>query len=307
MSESADRPTTLVTGGTGFLGAAFVRELARRGESVAVLGRNPDRVERRFAGTSVQARRGDITRPETLEKSFAHVDTIIQCVQFSGFPVEDPSRGLTFSEVDGRGTCNVVEAAGHAGVQRFIYLSGVGADPSSDRAWFRAKGLAETAIRDSGMSYSIVQPSWVYGKEDRSLNVFIRIMRLNPLFFPQIGDGQQRLNPLYVEDLAAVVANLALGEAMQDGTFELGGPVTYTLDEILRVTMEVTGLQRPIIHFPVSLFKAGAAFAELLPGQLLSRDAVDFVAQGAVADNTHFRELFSHRLTPLADGLGAYV
>ena len=233
MRGSAARPTILVTGGTGFLGGAFVRELARRGESVAVLSRNPGRVERRFAGLSISVRCGDVTKPDTLAGALANVDTVIQCVQFAGFPVEDHSRGLTFFEVDGQGTRNVVEAAGSAGVQRFIYLSGVGADPSSDRAWFRAKARAEEAIRDSGMLYSIVRPSWVYGEEDRSLNVFIRILRLNPCFFPQIGDGQQRLNPLYVEDLAAFVADLALGEAMRDGTLELGGPVTYTLDEIL--------------------------------------------------------------------------
>lgn len=307
MSDSASATRILVSGGTGFLGAAFVRELVGRGESVAVLGRDAGRIGRRFRGLPVEARTGDITRPETLSECFGGIHTVIQCAQFAGFPVEDHSRGLTFFEVDGRGTRNVVDAANITGVRRFIYLSGVGADPSSDRPWFRAKATAEAAIRESGMRHAIVRPSWVYGKGDRSLNLFIRILRLNPLFFPQIGDGQQRLNPLYVEDLAAVVADLALDEGAEDVTFEMGGPVTYTLDEILRITMEATGLQRPIVHFPVPLVKAGAALAELLPGQLLSRDAVDFLVQGAIADNARFREISSRPVTSLAEGLGAYV
>lgn len=300
-------PKVLVSGGTGFLGAAFVRELTNRGEPVAVLGRDADRIRERFDGLPVEARTGDITRPETLDDCFAGVSTVIHCVQFSGFPVEDHARGLTFMKVDGQGTRNVVEAAGKAGVRCFIYLSGVGADPSSDRSWFRAKAMAEAAIRESGKRYAIVRPSWVYGREDRSLNLFLGILRLNPFFFPQIGDGQQRLNPLYVEDLATVVADLALVDGGEDVTFDMGGPVTYTLDEILGIAMEITGMHRPIVHFPVPLVKVGAAIAELLPGQLLSRDAVDFVVQGAIADNASLREISARQLTTLPDALSDYV
>jgi NADH dehydrogenase len=302
-----DRPAVLVAGATGFLGASFVRELAGRGLSVIALGRNDRRVERRFEGLNIGARSGDVTRPETLGGVFQGIDTVVQCVQFSGFPVEDHSRGLTFMDVDAQGTRNLLERAQPADVQRFVYLSGVGADPSSDRTWCRAKALAESSVRDSGLRYTIIRPSWVYGPEDRSLNLFIRALRLNPLFFPQIGDGKQRLNPLYVGDLAAVIADVAETGAADGETFELGGPVTYTLDEILQIVMDVLGLRRPIVHLPVSLVKTAATIAELLPGQLLSRDAVDFLLQSAVADNSRFRSLFDRSPTPLSDALRAYA
>jgi NADH dehydrogenase len=307
MSVSdGERPTVLVVGATGFLGASFVRELAARGLSVVALGRDAGRVQRRFGDMSVEARSGDVTRPESLRDAFQGVETIVQCVQFSGFPVEDPSRGLTFMEVDGQGTQNLVDGARAAGVQRLVYLSGVGADPSSDRTWYRAKALAEEFIRDSGIHHTIIRPSWVYGAEDRSLNLFIRALRLNPLFFPQIGDGTQKLNPLYVEDLAGVIADVV--EQGSDGeTIELGGPITYTLDEIIRITMDVSTLRRPIVHFPVPFVRMAATLAELLPGQLLSRAAVDFLLQSAVADNSRFRKLFDRELTPLPKALQAYV
>ncbi len=300
------RPTVLVAGATGFLGAAFVRDFAARDLHVVALARDASRVVRRFEDVPVEARSGDVTRPESLRNALQGVETIVQCVQFSGFPVEDPSRGLTFMDVDGQGTRNLVDVARTAGVQRLVYLSGVGADPSSDRPWYRAKGLAEESIRDSGLGYTIVRPSWVYGPEDRSLNLFIRALRLNPLFFPQIGDGTQRLNPLFVEDLAGVIGDVVESGSADGETFELGGPVTYTLDEIIQIVMDVLGLRRPIVHLPVSPVKAAATLAELLPGRLLSRDAVDFLLQSAVADNSRFRKLFDRGLTPLPCALQAH-
>jgi NADH dehydrogenase len=301
------RPTVLVAGATGFLGASIVRALVAKELPVIALGRDEDRIRQRFRGLAVEARSGDVTRPDSLRDAFQNVETIVQCVQFSGFPVEHPSKGLTFMEVDGQGTRNLVEGARAAGVQRLVYLSGVGADPSSDRTWYRAKALAEQSVRDSGLRYSIIRPSWVYGPEDRSLNLFIRALRLNPLFFPQIGDGKQSLNPLCVQDLAAVVAEVVETESADGESFELGGPVTYTLDEIIRITMDVSALRRPIVHLPVPLVKMAATLAELLPGQLLSRDAVDFLLQSAVADNSRFRKLFDRGLTPLPSALQAYA
>jgi NADH dehydrogenase len=301
------RPAVLVAGATGFLGASFVRELAARHLRVSARGRDAGRTRRRFEGLDVEARSGDVTRPGSLEAVLNDVDTVVQCVQFSGFPVEDASRGLTFMDVDGQGTQNLVECARAAGVQRFVYLSGVGADPSSDRRWCRAKALAEESVRESGLGYTIIRPSWVYGPEDRSLNLFARALRLNPLFFPQIGDGNQRLNPLYVQDLAAVVADVVESRSSEGETFELGGPIVFTLDEIIRIAMEVTAQPRPIVHFPVRLVKIAASLAELVPGQLLSRDAVDFLLQSAIADNSRFRKLFDRPLTPMPEALRAYA
>jgi NADH dehydrogenase len=210
-------------------------------------------------------------------------------------------------DVDGQGTQNLVECARAADVQRFVYLSGVGADPSSDRTWYRAKALAEESVRESGLGYTIIRPSWVYGPDDRSLNLFIRALRLNPLFFPQIGDGAQRLNPLYVQDLAAGVADVVETRSAAGETFELGGPIVYTLDDIIRVAMEVTAQPRPIVHLSVPFVKLAASLAELAPGQLLSRDAVDFLLQSAIADNSRFRKLFDRPLTPMPEALRAYA
>lgn len=298
-----------MAGGTGFLGAAFVRELDDRGHRVSVLSRSPEKVAHRFPGRAVEARGGDVRRPDTLAEAYRDVDVVVHCVQFPGFPVEDPARGRTFLEVDGRGTVRSVRAAAEAGVRRFVYLSGVGADPASSRPWYRAKGMAEKAVLAAGGPAGVaVRPSWVYGPEDDSLNRFVTVLRRVPLVFPQIGGGTQRINPLFVEDLAPVVADAALRGAADGEAFEVGGPVTYTMDGIVRLLMEALDRRKPIVHVPRPLVSAGAAVLARLPGRLLSPDAVRFVTQEAVASHLRFRALFPDApVTQMPEALALYL
>src|SRR5262245_16062186 len=159
----------VVTGGTGFIGREVVKRLLESsGDDVAVTTRDPagpdpfgGRVER------VQAFAGD---PISLGKAFTRADVVVHAIQFPNHPVEDPSRGRTYEEVDGKGTEVAVRVAKALGVRRFVYVSGAGAGQGRPQPWFRAKDRAETAIRESGMEYAIFRPSWVYGPRDRSMN-----------------------------------------------------------------------------------------------------------------------------------------
>lgn len=308
MTTDASSRTVLVAGGTGFLGSAFVRALHDRGHQPVVLSRSPGKVSSRFPDREVAARAGDVTRPPTLRGKLEGMDVVVQTVQFPGFPVEDPARGHTFREVDARGTANVAAEAEAAGVDRMIYLSGVGADSEADRPWFRAKHMGEKAVREAGLDHTIVRPSWVYGPEDDSLNLFARLLRLVPGVFPQLGPGSQRINPVYVEDVAEAVTRSVDSEAARNTVFEIGGPVVYTMDGVVRVLMDRLGRRKPILHVPLGLARAGAAVAELLPGRPMSRDAVEFVTQGAVADLDPLREVFPDlELTPLPEALRDYL
>jgi NADH dehydrogenase len=297
-----------VAGGTGFLGAAFVQELVAAGGSVAVLSRRPEAVSGRFPDLAVEGRFGDVTRPESLAPSLLGVETLVQCVQFPGFPVEAPRLGRTFMEVDAKGTQNVISAARDAGVRKVVYLSGVGADSEASQHWFRAKAIAEEAVSGSGLAYVIVRPSWVYGPGDRSLNRFVDLIRTIPFFFPQLGTGTQRINPVFVADVAALVGRAVRHDAAAGATIEIGGPVTYSMDHIIDLLMETLGRRRSILHTPLSLAMIGAAVAELVPAQLMSRDALRFVVQEAVADNAELHRLFPDlTLTSMPEALRSYL
>src|SRR5581483_9745459 len=122
-------------------------------------------------------------------------------------PNENRRKGLTFDAVDRRGTENLVAAAKRAGTARFVYVSGAGAAPKARKPWFRAKWRAEQAVKDSGLAYAIIRPSWVYGPRDRTLNRYVAFVRSPLPLVPVIGNGKQRLMPVFVDDVARAVAD----------------------------------------------------------------------------------------------------
>lgn len=295
----------LVSGGTGFVGSAIVHELRRRGEQVAVLGRDARKIRERF-GAEVAAREGDVRDPHTLAEAMAGIDVVVNAVQFPNSPIENRRKGWTFEEIDLKGTRNQVDAAKAAGVRRFVYVSGVGASKEADRHWFRYKWEAEAYLRDSGLEWVIVRPTWVYGPGDVSLNRFLGFARLLP-FVPMFGKGEQPMQPVFIDDVGRACADAALRPEAAGELFELGGPDVMTMNDVVRTALEVMGKKRGLLHQPAALGKAIGTLTAVLPSPPLSADAIDFITEPAVADNTLVLEVLKPRLTPLREGLATYL
>src|SRR6202795_4625957 len=198
-----ERITVAIAGGSGFIGRAIVRRLGDTAH-VRVLTRNPDAVRARLAGTGAEFVRADVTDAASLEPTMVGVRVAINAAQFDGYPIENPRRGLTFERIDYGGTVALLEAAKKVGVASFIYISGAGADENSSQPGFRAKGRAERAIRESGLTFTILRPSLVYGPHDRVVNLLAGALRFSPVMLVP-GNGQQRLQPVLVDDVAACV------------------------------------------------------------------------------------------------------
>jgi len=297
----------LVAGGTGFVGGGIVRELARRGKPVAVLTRNAAKAATRFPHVQVEYREGDVREPASLAAALQGVEVVIGCVQFPNSPIENRRRGHTFEEIDAVGTERLVEAAKAAGVQRYIYVSGAGAAADAKYHWFRAKWRAETAVRNSGITYVIFRPSWVYGPEDRSLNRFLTLSRFLP-FVPIIGVGSsQRLQPVFIDDLGRAVAEAVDNRAADNRVFEIGGPEVLTMKEVIRTALEVLGRRRFLLPVPKALIRAQAALLQFLPGPPLTPDAIDFITMDGLADSSELVETLGLRFTPLREGLATYL
>jgi len=294
----------LVAGGTGFIGSYITRRLLEHGHQVIVMSRDPERARGRVPD-GVAIRGGDTADPASLGPALKGVEVVVATVQFPNHPVENPRRGHTYIKVDGEGTVRLVAGAKAAGVKRFVYLSGAGTREGQTAPWFIAKLMAEKAVRESGIPYTIFRPSWVYGPEDRSLNKFATFARSLP-FVPVIGDGRTRVQPIYVDDLArAVAASLATAKAV-NRVYELGGPEELTMDEIIRTMLRVMGRRRPLLHGPAGLVKLATLPLQLLPTPPLSPTAVDFVLMEEPVDNTAALRDLGLTLTPLAEGL-AYL
>ncbi len=297
--------TVAVAGGTGFVGGSIAAELRRRGDRVVVLshrgeagrGPLPDDVEIRTA----DARTGD-----GLLDALHGVDALAIALAFKNLPMESPSRHQTFAEVDAGGTERLVAAAREAGVSRLLYVSGAGAAADAERHWYRAKWRAETAVRDSGLTWTIIRPTWIFGPRDVSLNRFVGFARHLPAV-PLTNMGNQLLAPLYVDDAAVLAADSLTDDAAAGQVFELGGPETYRMREIIGTAIRVAGLRRPIIPGPTPLLKLGAWPLKWLPSPPLTPDAIDFINDPATVDVAPLLARMPRRLTPLDEGLRAYL
>jgi uncharacterized protein YbjT (DUF2867 family) len=293
-----------VTGGTGFIGREVVELLRETGDDeVVVTTRHPDQDPWGGRVRLVQAFAGDHV---SLGKAFMGADVVVHAIQFPNHPVEDPSKGRTYLEVDGRGTTLAAQTAKKLGVRRFVYLSGAGAGQGRPQPWFQAKDMAEAAIANTGMEHVFLRPSWIYGPRDRSMNRFVSFCRHLPVV-PVIGNGKTPVFPVYVKDVARCVVESARREDATARKLDLGGPQRMTMDEVIRAIQDVLGRRRPLLHHPVGLMKVLVLPMKVMPEPMLSPSAIDFITQEVELDPRPAMDYFGFPFRPLADGLREYL
>jgi NADH dehydrogenase len=291
----------LVAGGTGFIGRAIVAELRRQGHPVRVLSRggksNPFVKDR-----GVTIVEGDVREAATLADALAGVATVICAVQFPGHPVERPKENFTYDEFDRKGTENLVAAAKKVGVQRFVYISGAGVGQGKPDEWFVAKERAEAAVQGSGMTWTILRPSWVYGPRDRSLNRLALFARLLPMV-PLTGNGKNRVRPVHVDDVATAVALSLKLPAAENQVIEIGGPQFLPMKQIVRTMLQVMGKRRLVFPTPAPLVKLAARMLVKMPGHILSPRAVDFANAEEDVDTRAMHDILGLHPRALAEGI----
>lgn len=292
-----------VAGGTGFLGRAITVALCDAGHEVVAGSRsNP---EKDLIDSRAGWKFADITDPGSLSGFLAGLDAVVDAVQFPNSPIENPRKGYTFERIDLGGTKHLVDAAKAAGCQ-FIGISGVGGAPDARFHWQRFKWEEEQYIAASGVPYTILRGSWIYGPRDVSLNRFLGFARWLP-FIPVIGNGKTRINPLFIDDLAAHVAAAVRREDLRGRTFEIGGPEVLTMDQVIRASLSAAGKRRFLLHQPTWLMKGIASVVQFAPGRPLTPDAIDFITMEGIADTAALGTAFGLPLTPLSEGLATYL
>jgi uncharacterized protein YbjT (DUF2867 family)/ligand-binding SRPBCC domain-containing protein len=297
--------TVAVAGGSGFVGGAIAAELRRRGHRLVVLSHRGE-AARGPLPDDVEIRAADIAVPATLGRTLAGIDALVIALAFPNYPMENPRRGDTFMDVDAAGTERLVAAAQEAGVSRVTYISGAGAAPDAKRVWFRAKWRAEEAVRRSGIAYTIIRPTWIYGPRDVALNRFLAFARTLP-FVPLTNRGRQLMAPVFIDDIARLAADSLTMEAAVDQVFEVGGPETMPMHEVIRRAVAMAATPRPILPGPTLLLKLAAWPLSFLPRPPLTPSAVDFINQPATVDVGPLLARMPRRLTPLDEGLATYL
>ncbi len=268
----------LVVGGSGFIGTHLCAELVDRGHDVTALSRDPDP---ETLPEGVETALGDVTAYDSIEPHFEGVDAVVNLVALS--PLFKTSAAAYDSVIRG-GNEHCVRAAEAHDVDRFVYMSGVHADPDAATPYLRAKGEAEAATRESSLDWVIYRPTIVFGEGCEIVDFVTTVT--TPYVTGLPGGGSVRYQPIAVEDLAPMVAD-GLADADRAGeTYELGGPEVLTLAELTRMIYRSKGKSVRILPIPTPLAKLGLRVTQYLPYFPLGRDQgkamdIDLV----VADN----------------------
>jgi NADH dehydrogenase len=204
-----------------------------------------------------------------------------------------------------QGTRNLVTAAQEADVRRFVLMSALGLDETTKELvpYYKAKWDNEQAVQESGLEHVIFRPSFVFGSDGGALQRFRRIARLAPVT-PVVGPGTQRIQPIWIDDVAAYfVAGVERPEAA-NRTFELGGPDVVTWNEFWSQLKDAMDAHRPTLHLPFGLMRVQASVLEKLPNPPVTRDQLTMLEAGDnVVTNTDAVDTFGLPLVPLHEQL----
>ena len=248
----------VVTGAFSYTGKYITRQLLVKGEEVVTLTNHPNRLDP-FAGR-VKAFPLDFSNKNNLVSNLTGAEVLVNTywVRFD--------RGTVTQTGAVENTRTLVRAAQAAGVRRILHISITNPSLDSLLPYFHGKALNEQIVVDSGISYSILRPTLIFGQEDILINNIAWILRRFP-FFPQIGDGQYKLQPVFVEDLAEVACQAVYNS---DNTIlDITGPEIYTFDDLVGMLGKKIGHSRPILHFPAGLALQAARLLSLFVGDVL--------------------------------------
>ena len=256
----------LVVGGDGFIGRHLCRELVERGHDVASLSRSPDETK---LPAGVDTVVGDVTDYESIADAFAGRDAAVNLVSLS--PLFEPSGGNEMHErVHLGGTRNCVRAAEDHGVERFVQVSGLGADPEGATHFIRSKGRAEDVVRTSDLGWVIVRPSVVFGDGGEFVSFTTKLT--TPYVTGLPGGGETPFQPIYVEDFAPLLADAVEGERHVGETYEVGGPEVLTLADVAKLAYRARGKPLTVLPIPMALAGVGLSLAGAIPGFPLGPD-----------------------------------
>lgn len=290
----------LVTGGTGFVGTYVCRALIARGFLPRLLvrtgseGKIPTDVRNACRVTP-----GDVTNREAVEYAAQGTGAIVHLV---GIIREFPDRDITFERLHESATRNVVDAARRWEISRLVHMSALGARPGGLTGYFDSKGRAEEYVRRSGLSWTILRPSVIFGPGDQFLNVLAGVLRKAP-FVPVPGDGSYRLQPVFIGDVAKGFADAVSRPDLEGKAFNVGGPQRLTYNELLDEVAASVGRRARKVYVPLSSLRPAVRLLERFEKFPLTTEQLEMLLEGNCCDPGPFYSAFGFTPLSLSDYL----
>jgi len=254
----------VILGGTGFVGSHLVPRLTADGHHVLLLSRNREAHRQRGVGRHVTIASADIYDPASLHRHVAGADAVISMVG-----ILNESGRNTFERVHVGLTRLVIDACRDAGVHRLHMMSSLNAGKGTS-GYLRSRGEAETLVRASTLDWTIYEPSTIFGPGDGLVTRFDSLLRIAPVM--PLPRPQAKMAPVYVGDVAEAIARSVNDPATVLRTYELYGPETWTLIDLVRAIRDARGRRRVVLPMPDALGRLQATVAQFAPGKPFSPD-----------------------------------
>ncbi|AGA65135.1 NAD-dependent epimerase/dehydratase [Liberibacter crescens BT-1] len=310
MSLSNLSPLVTIFGGSGFIGRRIVQSLAHRGYRIKVVVRKPHlavflKPLCRVGQLSIV--QGNVCHENSVRQAIKGSSHVINCV---GLLFETSSN--SFISVQEHGAHTIAKAAASFGVP-LTHISAIGADANSESKYARSKGRGENLILSANSNTIIIRPSIVFGSEDKFFNKFANMTRFLP-FIPLIDNGRTKLQPVYVGDVAEVIASSVIGKLNPGTIYEIGGPEILTFRECMEKIFKVIGRKKPFLSLSFRSSALISTMMSLIPIRppLITNDQVKLLKRDNIVSEIaelEKRTLIGIGLTPtlLSSVLPSYL
>ena len=261
---------SVVTGAFGYTGRYIAEQLLSMGKPMKTLTGHPNRPNPFSRQVSVAPY--DFDDPAKLRDSLEGAETL-----YNTYWIRFERGRVTFDQAV-ENTLTLIRAAKEAGVRRLVHISITNASSDSPLPYFRGKGLVEGAIKSSGLSYAIIRPTVIFGKEDILINNIAWFLRMLPLF-TIFGSGEYQVQPVFVEDVAKIAIDAALQR--DNVTIDAAGPERFRFEDMVRLIGDTIGARARLVHIaPAAASLLGRVIGLLVRDVVLTRDEI----KGLVAE-----------------------
>lgn len=292
----------LVTGSSGLVGRAVVRQLMGQGLPVrSLVHEAPMPRLSRFPGSEPEQVVGDVRDPGSLQAACEGVETVIHLVA-----VLRRRRDGDYRAINVEGTRNLLAAAEAAGARRFILVSALGATPDPRYAYAHSKWQAEELVRASSLAWTIFRPSLLFGEGGGFFEKLRQSLRFSPPGLAFVPRTQARFQPLAAADLARCIRISLTDPSTHEETFELGGPQAYTLAEMARLLLRVMDRHRLVVQVPIPVVRLAAwAGSRLIKEPPLTQQELELLTLAGPTDPDLIPRRFGFQPQELEAGLEA--
>jgi len=266
MTHSPAR--VLLLGGTGFVGRHVCEKLTRMGCSMTVITRRASQASAVKNLPRVHVLEGDVYNLEFLTQCMQQHDVVINLIAIlHGTPAAFEKAHVQLPNI-------IAKACQASGVRRLIHISALGASLTGPSDYQRSKARGEEVLKQAGLELSLLQPSVIFGKEDKFLNLFAQLQSITPIV--PLAGANTRFQAVWVEDVANAIAHCVFHSDTAGKTYELCGPEVFTLQQLVQKSGQWAGIRqgkgRLVFGIPHSLAWVQAFLMELAPGQPLKEE-----------------------------------